>query len=172
VAMTLVPCLNPAGFAGGRRENADGVDLNRDYRAPRAAEIAAHVRWLKQQEGFDLCLCLHEDWEAQGFYLYELNPDSVPSLAGTMIRAVSAGCPIDRSAVIEGRPASGGIIRPNLDPALRPAWPESFWLIQNRTRLSYTLEAPSDFPLATRVTALVAAVRSALSVPGEGTPVT
>ena len=32
----------------------------------------------------------------------------------------------------------------------------------NRTRLSYTLEAPSDFPLATRVDALVAGVNAAL----------
>jgi hypothetical protein len=65
--------------------------------------------------------------------------------------------------VIEGRPASGGIIRPNLDPNTRPQWPEAFWLLQNKTRLSYTLEAPSDFPLGLRVNALVAGVQAALA---------
>jgi hypothetical protein len=42
---------------------------------------------------------------------------------------------------------------------LRPQWPEAFWLLTHKTRHSYTLEAPSDFPLETRVNALVTAVR-------------
>ena len=65
--------------------------------------------------------------------------------------------------MIDGRPATGGIIRPELDPAKRPQWPEAFYLLQHKTRLSYTLEAPSDFPLPVRVNALVAAVNAALS---------
>jgi len=64
--------------------------------------------------------------------------------------------------VIDGRPASGGIIRPSSDPRTRSQWPEAFWLLMHKTRHSYTLEAPSDFPLTTRVDALVAAVHSAL----------
>jgi len=161
--ITIVPCLNPTGFANNRRENQNGVDLNRDYLTPKSLEISAHLAWLERQPQFDLCLCLHEDWESHGFYVYELNPDHQPSLAETMIAAVEKVCPIDHSEIIEGREAGGGIIRPNLDPRTRPLWPESFWLIMNRTRLSYTLEAPSDFPLATRVNALAAAVKAALA---------
>jgi hypothetical protein len=67
------------------------------------------------------------------------------------------------SLEIEGRPAAGGIIRPSADPRSRIEWPEAFWLLtHNKTRHSYTLEAPSDFPLATRVAALVTAVRVVL----------
>lgn len=110
-----------------------------------------------------LALCLHEDWEANGFYLYELNPDARPTLARLMIEAVAPVCPIDLAEVIEGRPAHGGIIQPSHDPNSRPQWPEAFWLLQHKTRLSYTLEAPSDFTLKTRVDALVAAVRAALA---------
>jgi len=66
----LLPCLNPAGCALNRRENAEGIDLNRDYRQPQAAETRAHIAWLERQPNFDRYLCLHEDWEAQGFYLY------------------------------------------------------------------------------------------------------
>ena len=159
----LCPCLNPTGFILNRRENREGMDLNRQYLTPGAKETVAHSAWLKRQPSFDLCLCLHEDWEAHGFYLYELNPDAQPSLAEAMVARVGEGCPIDRSEVIEGRPAQNGIIRPSVDPRSRPDWPEAFFLITHKTRLSYTLEAPSDFPLAVRVAALVAGVTAALA---------
>ena len=162
----LCPCLNPTGFALNRRENCDGIDLNRQYRAPQAEETLAHIAWLKRQPPFDLCLCLHEDWEAHGFYLYELNPDRLPSLAEAIIGRVARVCPIDLSQTIEGRPAQNGIIRPDLDPRNRPRWPEAFFLITHKTRVSYTLEAPSDFPLTARVAALVAAVTTALESRG------
>lgn len=158
----LLPCLNPVGFASNRRENGQGIDLNRDYLHPKSDEIKAHIAWLEKQADFEVCLCLHEDWESHGFYVYELNPDHRPSLAEGMVAAVEKVCPIDHSEIIEGREARGGIIRPHLDPRTRPQWPEAFWLIMNRTRQSYTLEAPSDFPLAARVDALVAGVNSAL----------
>jgi len=160
----LVPCLNLMGFESNRRENPDGLDLNRDYLHLQSEEIRAHVAWLKRQPAFDLCLCLHEDWESHGFYVYELNPDNRPSLAETMVTRVAMVCPVDQSEIIEGRAAQNGIIRPNLDPKTRPLWPESFWLITHKTRLSYTLEAPSDFTLATRVDALVTAVQAAMAV--------
>ncbi|PYL00741.1 MAG: hypothetical protein DME19_04005 [Verrucomicrobia bacterium] len=70
VNIWLCPCLNPTGFPLNRRESADGVDLNRDYRHLQSAEVRAHVAWLKKQPNFDLALCLHEDWESPGFYVY------------------------------------------------------------------------------------------------------
>jgi len=158
----LCPCLNPVGFRLNRRANAKGLDLNREYLKPTAEETIAHIAWLEKQPRFDLCLMLHEDWESQGFYLYEQNPDKHPSLAEPMVEAVAKVCPVDPSPIIEGRPAQGGIIRPNLDPKSRPDWPEAFYLITHKTRMSYTLEAPSDFIVSTRVDALVAAVNAAV----------
>ena len=157
------PCLNPMGFVLNRRENDKDKDLNRDYRHLEMTEVRAHIAWLERQPQFDLCLCLHEDWESHGFYVYELNPENRPSLAEAIIARVAESCPIDRSEIIEGRPAQNGIIRPNLDPHTRPQWAEAFYLIVNKTRLSYTLEAPSDFPLTTRVNALVTGVNAALA---------
>lgn len=171
VDIFLLPCLNPIGFTLNRRENADGIDLNRDYRSPRSAEARAHIAWLERQPRFDLYLCLHEDWEAHGFYLYEQNPDHRPSLAEKMIQAVQPLCPVDLSETIEGRPARGGIIRPVLNPQERPDWPEALYHITHKARQGYTLEAPSDFPLPTRVNALVAAVNAAanfLTTGGHG----
>jgi hypothetical protein len=160
----LCPCLNPTGFLRNTRENADGIDLNRQYLQPQAPETVAHINWLAQQPFFDLCLCLHEDWESYGFYVYELNPDNLPSLAEPIVARVADVCPIDASELIEGRPARNGIIRPSLDPRDRPQWPEAFYLLTYKTRLSYTLEAPSDFPLESRVAALVAGVQSAVAM--------
>jgi protein MpaA len=160
----LCPCLNPTGFALNRRENARGIDLNRQYRSPAAAEVVAHTRWLQRQPGFDCSFCLHEDWESRGFYVYELNTDNRPSLAGSILRRVAELCPIDPSPTIEDRPAQNGLIRPDIDPRTRPDWPEAFFLVMHKTRRSYTLEAPSDFPLSIRVAALVAGVNAALEL--------
>lgn len=154
----LFPCLNPTGFRSNSRENVEGIDLNRDYRRPRAPETRAHIDLLDRLPEFDLMLCLHEDWEASGFYLYELNPANRPSPAEALVARVARHCPIDLSESIDGRIAAKGIIRPDLDPGLRPEWPESFYLILNKTLWSYTLEAPSDFELPVRVAALTTAV--------------
>ena len=164
-ALWLCPCLNPSGFPLNRRENSAGIDLNRDYRHLQSAEAGAHAEWLARQPEFDLALCLHEDWESRGFYLYELNPDHRPAPAEHIIASVAAVCPVDPSPVIEGRPAQNGIIRPADNPLDRPRWPEAIYLIaHNKTRLCYTFEAPSDFPLPVRVAALAAAVRAALGL--------
>jgi hypothetical protein len=162
VEIFLLPCLNPLGFALNQRGNAEGIDLNRDYQNPRTAEARMHIAWLERQPQFDLYFCLHEDWESQGFYLYEQNPDGQPSLAETMIAAVKRVCPVDLSETIEDRPAQGGIIRPTLSAHDRLDWPEALYQITHKSRQGYTLEAPSDFPLETRVNALVAAVHAAV----------
>ncbi len=158
----LCPLLNPDGLARGTRENASGVDLNRDYRHLGAPETCAHAGWLARQPNFDLAICVHEDWESTGFYLYELNPDGRPSLAEPMVASASRVCPVDPSPVIEGREARGGIIRPPFDPAGREKWPESIYLQVHHTRLSYTIESPSALPLSTRIAALRAALGAAI----------
>ena len=168
VNLWICPCLNPTGFGSNRRENHAGKDLNRQYLRPDAPEIISHIVWLEAQPAFDLCLCLHEDWEAHGFYLYELNPDKRVSIAGCIIQAVSRVCPIDPSEFIEGRAAANGIIEGGADIQARPLWPEAFFLITQKTRLCYTLEAPSDFPRATRTEALVEGVNAGLQALTQG----
>lgn len=162
VDIWLCPCLNPTGFPLNRRENAQRIDLNRDYRHLITDEIRAHVGWLQQQPSFDITVVLHEDWEANGFYLYELNPDHRPSLAESIIERVAEVCPIETSDLVDDFPCHAGIIRPQVNPMDRPQWPESIYLVHHKTRHSYTLEAPSDFPLNIRVAALVTAVQTAL----------
>lgn len=160
IDMWIVPCLNPHGFRQNCRQNGEGIDLNRDYREPKTNTVRAHVAWLQERLQFDFTLLLHEDWESDGFYLYELNLNGQAAYADRIIKAVSPVCPIDMSPTIEGRPAQNGVICANPDLLKRPDWPEAFYLVHHKTRLSYTLEAPSDFTLQTRVNALVAGVRA------------
>lgn len=162
-AWLLCPLLNPTGLARGSRDNFEGRDLNRDYKTPVSAEVRAHIAWLQRQPRFDAAFCLHEDYEAAGFYLYELNPEERPSLAYAALAAASGHCPIEQSAIIDGREAAEpGIIRPLSDPLLRDAWPEAIYLRHHHTTLSYTFESPSGFPLNARIAALAAAFRAAL----------
>ena len=158
----LCPCLNPTGFPRNTRESAAGNDLNRDYKHLRTPEIAAHVAWLNTLPDFDFTIQLHEDWEAQGFYFYELKMDGTITEPRRVLEAVESVCPIDHSPEIDGRKNDRGLIVPELDPRLRELWPEAFWLVMNKTQLSYTCEAPSDFQIQVRTEALVRAVRSLL----------
>jgi hypothetical protein len=162
ISLWFCPCLNPAGFPLNSRANDLGDDLNRDYRSLRHEETLRHAAWLQSAPRFDFCVCLHEDWESSGFYLYEWNRESRPSLASTILQAVAAVCPIDHAEQIDGWTASGGVVHPRIEPRERLEWAEAAFLVTNKTSQSYTLEAPSDFPLETRVTALVTGVRAAL----------
>jgi hypothetical protein len=160
----LCPILNPTGLALGTRGNFAGVDLNRDYKHPTSTEIRAHIAWLERQPDFFATFCLHEDYEATGFYLYELNPDGRPTLVDVALAGAAQHCPIENAAIIDGREATGpGLIRPVSDPLLRDSWPEAIYLRHEHTTLSYTFETPTALPLEQRVVTQCAALRAALA---------
>ena len=160
----ICPLLNPTGFLKSTRENSAGIDLNRDYKSLHTAEALAHVTWLRLQPRFDLVICAHEDWEARGFYLYELNLGDNGSLAPAMLAAARLHGPIEDAAVIDGRPsAAPGLIRPVSDPVLRDTWPEALYLAYKHCGLNYTLETSSGQPLEQRITTQGAVLRAALA---------
>lgn len=168
VDATIFPMLNPDGLARGVRGNADGIDLNRDYRNPKSAEIADHIEALKTLGRFDAAMMLHEDFEGIGAYLYELN-DALPStLGGEIIAAMGRHVPIDLRSEIEEAPAHGGVIsRRDLLAKHgriedRPDWPEAIYLGVHHTQAGYTTETPKPFPIEQRVRAQIAAVETLL----------
>ena len=154
----VLPCINPKGFTLNQRENQEGIDLNRDYRNPKSLEVQAQIRWLQDKGRFDCAVCLHEDWEATGFYMYAVNPNKMPCVSRSILESVERGFPIDHSEEIEGYPAENGIIHPPIDLEGRQEWPESLYLAKHHAALGYTIETSSDFPLDARVNALVEAV--------------
>jgi protein MpaA len=164
----LIPCLNPTGFKLNSRFNADGIDLNRDYRHFRSREVKAHVAWLETLPRIDTCLVLHEDWEANGYYIYETNPHNLPSLAEPIIVSMRGRFPIEHAEKVDNWPHKDGVIRPHIKPEDRPEWAEALWLVVNKAQRSYTMEAPSDFPLDFRVKAHHHAVRQAFELLDAG----
>lgn len=160
----ICPLLNPTGIGAGTRENFAGTDLNRDYKSLASSEVRTHVGWLQRQPRFDLTICLHEDWEAAGFYIYELNPLDRPTLAHAMIAAARTLGPIETAAVIDGREAAEpGIIRPLSDPLLRDTWPEALYISGHHCSLNYTIETVSTQPLEQRINTHKTVLRAALS---------
>ena len=165
---TIFPMLNPDGLARGVRGNADDIDLNRDYRNPKSAEIASHIEALKTLGRFDAAMMLHEDFEGVGAYLYELNDALPPTLGGEIVAAMGRHVPINLRPEIEEVPARGGVlqrrdlVRKHGPIEDRPEWPEAIYLSVHHTQVSYTTETPLPFPLETRVRAQIAAVETLL----------
>ena len=166
--VAIFPILNPDGLAKGIRENAAGIDLNRDYRELKSPEIASHVEALKTLGRFDAAMMLHEDYEGIGAYLFELNDMPPPTLGSQIIAAMGRHVPIDERPTIDDFPAHGGILSRKDIIALkgpiedRPDWAEAVYLGVHHTRVSYTTETPKPLPLADRVAAQIAAVKTLL----------
>ncbi len=159
----ICPCMNPGGLAAGTRENPEGIDLNRDYSNFNSREIAAHRDWVDARiASVDLALHLHEDWEASGFYLYELNLHNRPSRAPAILNAARTHLPIETAPRIDGRRAHGGVIRPRKIPEVPGGIPEAIYFQERFGGLNYTLESPSGLALEKRIQAMQAAVLAAI----------
>jgi hypothetical protein len=108
----IFPCNNPSGWERNTRENAEGVDLNREFAARRPAPEAAIIMRALQGRCFDLVYEMHEDIDAPGFYLYEITDDPREHVGeAILLAAETLGCPINRNPNIEGMPAVAGLIR-------------------------------------------------------------
>lgn len=159
----VCPALNPTGLAKGRRENADGIDLNRDYWQRSSVEVTAHAAWLEASASPAMFLSLHEDWEANGFYFYEINLGvDEPCRADELLEAVRPWFMPDPGHEIDGHsPRGPGWIFHAAEADVPEGWPEAIFIAKLGCPLSFTFETPSHAPLASRVAAQCAAVRAA-----------
>jgi protein MpaA len=164
----LCPALNPSGLAAFTRENAQGVDLNRDYWLRGTSEVAAHTRWLQAQAAPDLFISLHEDWETEGFYFYEINlaAENLGRMQ-SILTAVSPWFSPEPGPIIDGHEISGpGWIYHVAEPDVPEGWPEAIYLAKNGCPLSFTFETPSHASLEHRIAAHMAAVKAACVLRG------
>ncbi len=158
--LLLFPCLNPWGLRNNCRFNAAGVDLNRTFLHDDEPVVRA-LKEVTSPHFFELALMLHEDYDAQGFYLYEPIRDA--ALIGEELLAVAARhIAIDSRRKIDGRNASGGLIRRRFDRRRfeRLGYPEAIWLHGEHARHALTIETPSEFALDQRVRAQVAVIEN------------
>lgn len=160
----VAPLLNPCGYRSGRREQEDGTDLNRDFKSLASPRVRAHVAWLDTLPACAMSISLHEDWEAKGFYLYEINTGAIPGFPDTILEAAAAHFPPDPGPEIDGHAITKpGIISHPPQADLPDQWPEAIHLAMRWPHLSYTFETPSSAPLDQRVRCLQAATRAAIA---------
>lgn len=167
--LTILPCLNPWGYEHNRRVNYKGYDLNRQWnptegwKVKNLTEITFVLRILKKRR-FNLTVCLHEDYDATGFYLYELSRR--PNTFGkSIIQTVSRFIPIEKKQRIEGRLAQYGVVHRSVESMRqRKQWPEALYHFKHHTDHTITTETPTHFPIQKRVRAQLETVRAILKL--------
>ena len=155
---TVLPCTNPYGYEHNTRENAQGLDLNRQFRETHPPKEVQLVREAARDEAYSLAMEFHEDVDTPGFYLYELTQEGEFSWGKEMIARVAGRFPINLNSEIEGLPAEGGLIfrKPSDTPVhqmieRRSSWPQAFYHFANGTRHCFTTETPISLTRSERV---------------------
>lgn len=152
--LVMLPCLNPWGLICNQRGNAAGEDLNRIF--DQSVDPVGALRRFLAGRSFSLAVCLHEDFDGRGIYLYDLNRNGDPHSARTLLTACgSPHMPIDLRAKIDGRKAAEGVIyRRRLDLRRIPGMPEAVFLhFSGHAERTLTFETPSEYDLFERVEA-------------------
>ncbi len=159
----IFPCTNPWGLSNNRRSDMEGHDLNRLFHKDQHPTIAA-VQKAVQPYHFSSALMLHEDYDAEGIYLYEHHTTS--PAGQLLLDAAEREIPRDPRSRIEGRRVKNGLLSPRLSPgALRKlGHPEAIWLHLKKCGRSITFETPSEFALERRVAAHVAAIETLVTL--------
>jgi hypothetical protein len=176
-AYRLWPCLNPTGFDARTRANAEGADVNRSFGGGGRTPEAKAVRTADRDRRFALTIDLHEDHEADAFYLYETALPPWPSrYARPVTRAiVEAGWPLQAfgpgfelgppgSETAQVR-APGAVL---VDAAAEAPFygrdlPQGLVTVRGATPCALTFETPLCLPPAVRVAMHRVAVVNAIA---------
>jgi len=145
----IFPCLNPWGLERNIRLDAEGRDLNRFYNSKKVPQINAQLTLMRGRE-YDLAVTLHEDYDARGFYLYEV-ASARPHWGESLCQEISPVLPPDPRRKIDGHSARNGLIRRKVNQKMMNGHPEAFLLHFFHAKRTFTLETPSEESLASRV---------------------
>jgi hypothetical protein len=159
----VLPCLNPHGYIHGTRENGDGVDINRTFEDGSTPEAAA-VRQLLKGQRFDVLVEFHEDWEYEGYYLYEVCGRGA-ALGSRIVERIESIGPIHRGPGADGYPVVDGVIHPTPEVLEQQgigykALP--LYVLKYCTDHSVTSETPSTWDLPRRLQAHLTALEVVL----------
>ncbi len=157
----LFPCLNPHGFQNNERRDETGRDRNRAFGDNETYWFPIWENEVTRYQ-FSTTACLHEDFDAQGCYVYELTRSD--QRGDELLAAVSAAIPrdlrtiIDESVFLDGqmvehRGATDDELREQVNERLDAGYPEAIWLYLEHQADSITFETPSEWDIEKRVEA-------------------
>jgi murein peptide amidase A len=154
----IFPCLNPWGLVNNSRFDHSGLDLNRLFHRE---DIPYFVDWQRAvgDRQFRVALMLHEDYDGQGFYIYEVQKEK-PHWGEGLLDAVRPVLPIESRISVDGRKSRSGLIRRrfNLRWFEKMGYPEAIWLHMHHSARAFTAETPSEFAIEQRALAHVALI--------------
>jgi hypothetical protein len=159
-AFVIFPCMNPHGLQGNTRVDHRGFDMNRRFHLD-DDPISGPWRKIIAARSWRIGLCLHEDYDAQGCYVYELSQHR-DSFSSRILEECINGIALDPRRSIDGRPSRSGIIHRRTIPSDLPGMPEAIELFRLGCPITLTFETPSEFSLDDRVQAQAAFVKAAL----------
>lgn len=145
----IFPCLNPHGLRLNTRADHRGLDINRRFHLDED-ELCGPWRQIVRQRPLSIGVCLHEDYDAQGCYVYELGHHRTRH-SDLLMRTCTSRISPDTRTSIDGRRARGGVIRRSTIPSGLPGLPEAVVLWQLGCPVTLTFETPSEFSLDDRV---------------------
>lgn len=156
INLDLFPLINPGGFAKKTRQNANGIDLNREFAKGHPAQEVRYLMDDLRYRQYAISVEFHEDIDARGFYLYEHFPEHTRPIAPAIIKRLEEeGFTILKDPVIEGMPAENGIIHPGRGRKKshfrRHGWPKAIYMFRHGTPRTITAETPTMVPLGDRV---------------------
>ncbi len=151
--LLIFPCLNPWGLTHNSRFSEKGEDLNRLFHQDAHPLIAA-VKAVVGTRKFAVALLLHEDYDGQGIYIYEIQR-TLPYWGEALLETARPVISIEGRPMVDGRKATDGLIRRKLSRKFfdRIGYPEAIWLHFEHSDRTFTIETPSEFALPQRVAA-------------------
>jgi murein peptide amidase A len=152
--LLIIPCLNPWGLTHNMRADEKGRDLNRSFH--RRLPVITAIKKVVGRRSFAASVHLHEDFDGEGLYLYELTrTEGWGEALLTAARPILATDPRKR---IDRWHAKAGLVRRPVRKKLfdRIGHPEALWLFFGHTDRTFTIETPSEIDIERRVAAQVA----------------
>ena len=159
--ITILPCVNPSGYANDLRENINGDDINRGFETDELPEVDLIKKAISNQH-FLFHHDLHEDYDATGSYFYEGHKKE-QWLTPTIAQLCNKIGPLDTPDEDDDNPDL--LIAPNTYK-ISPAWGlqgfVSYTLHKNTDHVLIT-ETSSNWPMPMRVEVHLTALNQMLA---------
>jgi hypothetical protein len=154
--LLIFPCLNPWGLRNNTRTDSKNRDLNRLFHLDTHPVVAA-VRRVTRPHRFKIAMPMHEDYDAQGVYLYEVQRGK-RGFGEALLRCAAKILAPDPRRKIDDSTSKHGLIRRRISPArfVKMGYPEAIWLHLFHSENTFTFETPSEAALELRVRAQMA----------------